>query len=39
MATPEELGVLDQSLLCQLLMEQIIDLWLQTLSQLNHVAE
>lgn len=40
MTTPEELGVLDESLFSQLLMKQIIYLWLQTLPQLcTHTQE
>lgn len=36
MAAPEELGVLNQSLLSQLLVKQLVDLRVQTLSQLEH---
>lgn len=40
MTTPEELGVLDEGLFSQLLMKQIIYLWLQTLPQLHtHTQE
>jgi len=35
MAAPEELGVLDERLLRQLLVEQLVDFRLQTLSQLK----
>lgn len=38
MAAPEELGVLDQGLLRQLLMEELVDFWLQTFPQLEHTV-
>lgn len=36
MAAPEKLWVFDESLFCQLLVEQLVDLWLKTLPQLKH---
>lgn len=36
MATPEELGVFNERLLCQFLVEQLVHLGLQTFTQLQH---